>query len=124
MNHIEQTEYNMTTQKIGNDSYKVVFISDTHYGSVQNPQLLNDSIPRAPLPANKSRTFESATLLCIILNSDSLTLSNVGLVDFSSIVFNLVPLALPLITLIYLFYYYFLPCQYKLLKCHIPLTTM
>ena len=46
MNHIDQTEYNMTTQKIGNDSYKVVFISDTHYGSVQNPQLLNDSIPR------------------------------------------------------------------------------
>jgi len=46
MNHIDQTEYNMTTQKIGNDSYKVVFISDTHYGSVQNPQLLKDSIPR------------------------------------------------------------------------------
>ncbi len=46
MNHIDQTEYNMTTQKIGNDSYKVIFISDTHYGTVQNPQLLNDSISR------------------------------------------------------------------------------
>ena len=46
MNHIDQTEYNMTTQKIGNDSYKVIFISDTHYGSVQNPQLLKDSISR------------------------------------------------------------------------------
>ena len=46
MNHIDQTEYNMTTQKIGNDSYKVIFISDTHYGTVQNPQLLKDSISR------------------------------------------------------------------------------
>ncbi len=46
MNHIDQTEYNMTTQKIGNDSYKVLFISDTHYGSVQNPQLLKDYISK------------------------------------------------------------------------------
>ena len=46
MNHIDQTEYNMTTQKIGNDSYKVIFISDTHYGTIQNPQLLKDSISR------------------------------------------------------------------------------
>ena len=46
MNHIDQTEYNMTTQKIGNDSYKIIFISDTHYGTIQNPQLLKDSISR------------------------------------------------------------------------------
>ena len=46
MNHIEQTEYNMTTQKIGNDSYKIIFISDTHYGTIQNPQLLKDTISR------------------------------------------------------------------------------
>jgi len=46
MNHIDQTEYNMTTQKIGNDSYKLIFISDTHYGTIQNPQLLKDSISR------------------------------------------------------------------------------
>ena len=46
MNHIDQTEYNITTQKIGNDSYKIIFISDTHYGSIQNPQLLKESIPR------------------------------------------------------------------------------
>lgn len=46
MNHIDQTEYNMTAQKIDNDSYKVIFISDTHYGTIQNPQLLKDSIPR------------------------------------------------------------------------------
>ena len=46
MNNIDQTEYNMTTQKIGNESYKVIFISDTHYGSIQNPQLLKDSISR------------------------------------------------------------------------------
>ena len=46
MNHIDQTEYNMRTQKIGNDSYKVLFISDTHYGSVQNLQLLKDYITK------------------------------------------------------------------------------
>ena len=46
MNHIDETEYNMTTQKIGNDSYKIIFISDTHYGTIQNPQLLKDSISR------------------------------------------------------------------------------
>jgi len=63
--------------------------------------LLAASIPIAPLPANKSRNTLSSTLDCIMLKSDSLTLSNVGLVIFSSSVYIFVPLAFPLITLIY-----------------------
>lgn len=57
--------------------------------------LLKNSIPIAPLPANKSNTIESSILSFIILNNDSLTLSNVGLVEILSIEFNFVPLALP-----------------------------
>ena len=57
--------------------------------------LLKNSIPIAPLPANKSNTTESSILLFIILNNDSFTLSNVGLVETSFIEFNFVPLALP-----------------------------
>ena len=44
MNHIELTEYNLTTDKIDNKSYSILFISDVHYGTVQNTQLLKDSI--------------------------------------------------------------------------------
>jgi len=57
--------------------------------------LLKNSIPIAPLPANKSNTTESSILLFIILNKDSLTLSSVGLVEILSIEFNFVPLAFP-----------------------------
>ena len=44
MNHIELTEYNLTTDKIDNESYSILFISDVHYGTVQNTQLVKDSI--------------------------------------------------------------------------------
>lgn len=44
MNHIELTEYNLTTDKIDNKSYSILFISDIHYGTVQNTQLVKDSI--------------------------------------------------------------------------------
>lgn len=46
MNHIEPTEYNITTDKIDNNSYKIVWVSDIHYGTVQNPQLVKDSISK------------------------------------------------------------------------------
>ena len=44
MNHIELTEYNLTTEKIDNESYSILFVSDVHYGTVQNTQLVKDSI--------------------------------------------------------------------------------
>ncbi|WP_410320210.1 metallophosphoesterase [Methanobrevibacter sp.] len=44
MNHIELTEYNLTTDKIDNESYSILFISDVHYGTVQNTQLVKDNI--------------------------------------------------------------------------------
>ena len=44
MNHIELTEYNLTTDKIDNESYSILFISDIHYGTVQSSQLVKDSI--------------------------------------------------------------------------------
>ena len=44
MNHIELTQYNLTTDKIDNKSYSILFISDVHYGTVQNTQLVKDSI--------------------------------------------------------------------------------
>ena len=44
MNHIELTEYNITTDKIDNESYSILFVSDVHYGTVQNTQLVKDSI--------------------------------------------------------------------------------
>ncbi len=46
MNHIELTEYNLTTDKIDNESYSIVWVSDIHYGSIQNPQLVKDSISK------------------------------------------------------------------------------
>ena len=44
MNHIELTEYNLTTDKIDNESYSILFVSDIHYGTVQSSQLVKDSI--------------------------------------------------------------------------------
>ncbi|WP_407422891.1 metallophosphoesterase [Methanobrevibacter sp.] len=46
MNHIELTEYNLTTDKINNGSYSIVWVSDIHYGTVQNPQLVKESISK------------------------------------------------------------------------------
>lgn len=46
MNHIELTQYNLTTDKIDNESYSIVWISDIHYGTVQNPQLVKESISK------------------------------------------------------------------------------
>ena len=46
MNHIELTEYNLTTDKIDNESYSIVWVSDIHYGTIQNPQLVKDSISK------------------------------------------------------------------------------
>ena len=46
MNHIELTEYDLTTNKIGNESYSIVWVSDVHYGTVQNPQLVKESISK------------------------------------------------------------------------------
>ena len=44
MNHIELTEYNLTTNKIDNESYSILFVSDVHYGTIQDTQLVKDSI--------------------------------------------------------------------------------
>ena len=33
MNHIELTQYNLTTDKIDNESYSLVWLSDIHYGT-------------------------------------------------------------------------------------------
>ena len=46
MNHIELTQYNLTTDKIDNESYSIVWVSDIHYGTVQNPQLVKESISK------------------------------------------------------------------------------
>ena len=46
MNHIELTEYNLTTDKIDNESYSIVWVSDVHYGTIQNPQLVKESISK------------------------------------------------------------------------------
>ena len=46
MNHIELTQYNLTTDKIDNESYSIVWLSDIHYGTVQNPQLVKESISK------------------------------------------------------------------------------
>ena len=54
--------------------------------------LLAASSPIAPLPENTSKKFEFIIWLCIILNIDSFTLSNVGLVVWPSNVNNFVPL--------------------------------
>lgn len=39
--HIDRTEYIIETDKVSND-YRIVFISDTHYGTVQNPAVLQE----------------------------------------------------------------------------------
>ena len=46
MNHIELTEYNLTTDKINNESYSIVWVSDIHYNTIQNPQLVKESISK------------------------------------------------------------------------------
>lgn len=43
LNHIEQTDYNITTDKV-NESYTILFISDVHYDTIQNPKLLKDNV--------------------------------------------------------------------------------
>ena len=43
INHIEPTEYNLTTNKT-NESYTILFISDVHYDTIQNPNLLKDKL--------------------------------------------------------------------------------
>lgn len=58
-------------------------------------RLLKASIPKLPVPAYKSKTSASSKCSTIILNRDSFTLSNVGLVEFPFKVFNLCPLAIP-----------------------------
>ena len=73
----------------------------SHKTALLDP-LLKNSSPIAPLPENKSNTVESSISFCIILNSYSFTLSNVGLVAIPSNVYNFVPLAFPLIILIFI----------------------
>ena len=46
MNHIELTEYNLTTNKIDNKPYSIVWVSDVHYGSIQSPHLVKESISK------------------------------------------------------------------------------
>lgn len=43
MNHIVSTEYTVTTDKVHSD-YKVVLITDTHYGTIQSPDVLKSII--------------------------------------------------------------------------------
>ena len=40
INHVELTEYNLTTDKMDNEYYLIVWVSDIHYGTVKNPQLV------------------------------------------------------------------------------------
>ena len=46
MNHTELTEYNLTTDKIGNDSYSILFVSDVHYDTIQDTNLVKESISK------------------------------------------------------------------------------
>lgn len=46
MNHTDVTEYNLTTDKIDNESYSILFISDVHYDTIQNPKVVNESISK------------------------------------------------------------------------------
>lgn len=39
INQIQRTEYKVTSRKLKND-YKIIFISDTHYGMVQKPDII------------------------------------------------------------------------------------
>ena len=43
MNHIEPTEYNITTNKT-NESYTILYISDIHYDTIQNPILMKNKL--------------------------------------------------------------------------------
>ncbi len=45
MNQVAQTDYTITTQKsIRAEGYRVAFLSDTHYGTIQNKDLLQKNI--------------------------------------------------------------------------------
>ena len=46
MNHIDLTEYNLSTDKIDGQSYSILFVSDVHYDTVQNPKLVKESISK------------------------------------------------------------------------------
>lgn len=46
MNHIDMTEYDLTNEKINNRSYSILFVSDVHYDTIQNPKLVNESISK------------------------------------------------------------------------------
>jgi len=43
MGHIERKEYQITTEKHLND-YKIALITDTHFGTVQDPEILNKAV--------------------------------------------------------------------------------
>ncbi len=62
--------------------------------------LLKDSIPKEPVPENKSNTFEFTMSLPKTLKILSLTLSRVGRILKSDGAFNLLPLYIPEIILI------------------------
>lgn len=57
----------------------IAFLELSHKIALLAPRL-KLSNAKAPLPANRSNTFESYISFCIILKSASLTLSKVGLV--------------------------------------------
>lgn len=43
MNNVTASNYTVTSDKV-TESYRVVFISDTHYGTIQNPDILKNKI--------------------------------------------------------------------------------
>ena len=43
MNNVTATSYTVTSDKV-TESYRVVFISDTHYGTIQDPDILKEKI--------------------------------------------------------------------------------
>lgn len=43
ISYIKRTEYTIQTSKVSSD-YQMVFISDTHYGTVQNPAVLKNAV--------------------------------------------------------------------------------
>lgn len=43
MCHVVKTEYHVTTEKKLND-YKIALITDTHYGTIQNPEILKKAV--------------------------------------------------------------------------------
>ncbi|MGN1133256.1 MAG: metallophosphoesterase, partial [Oscillospiraceae bacterium] len=45
MTHIVETDYNLKTDKNIND-YKIAFITDIHYGTIQNKKLLTESVKK------------------------------------------------------------------------------